>query len=94
MTPCVDSVEESDINLVHVDGTQEKDAIMEIEKLEEHLLFKTTSTEIVVGQDVKDYSHVPTDWYKNKDEQVDVMETRYNYVDVPIKLGHWVLKWS
>ena len=74
LTPWVDSVEKSDVNLVHVDGTQDEEAIMEAEKLEEPLHFKTTSTEIVVGRDVKDYPHVPADWYKNKDEQIHVTE--------------------
>ena len=74
LTPWVDSMDVSDVNLVHVDETQDGEAIMEAEKLEEPLHFKTTSTGIVVGQDVKDYPHVPADWYRNKDEQVHVTE--------------------
>jgi hypothetical protein len=42
--------------------------------VEEPLHFKTTSTEIMAGQDVKDYPKVPSDWYKNKVEQTYVSE--------------------
>ena len=87
LTPWVDNMEESDVSLVRVDGTQDEDAIMEMERLEESLYFKTTSTGIVVGQDVKDYSNVPADWYRNKDEQVHVTEGDWKYVDVTIKNG-------
>ena len=87
LTPWVDSMEESDVSLVHVDGTQDEEAIMEAEKLEEPLHFKTTSTGIVVGQDVKDYPKVPADWYRNKDEQVHVTEADWKYVDVTTKNG-------
>ena len=66
---------------------------MKAEKLEEPLHFKTMSTGIVVGQDVKDYPKIPTDWYRNKDEQVHVTEADWNYVDFPIRVGHWVLEW-
>ena len=67
-------MKESDVSLVHVDGTQDKEAIMKAEKLEEHVHFKTTSTGIVVGQDVKNYPKVPADWYRNKDEQIYVIK--------------------
>ena len=50
------------------------EATVEVSKLEESLHFKTTSTGIVVGHDVKDYSNVPADWYRNKDEQTHVTE--------------------
>ena len=49
LTPWIYSMEESDVSLVHVDGTQYEEAIMEAEKLEEPLHFKTISTEIIVG---------------------------------------------
>ena len=61
LIPWVDIMEKSNVSLVHVDGTQDEKAIMEAEKLEEPLHFKTTSTGIVVGQDIKDYSKVPAD---------------------------------
>ena len=93
LTPWIDSVDDGEVNLIHMDGTQEENAIMEIEKLEEPLHFNTTSIGIVVGQDVNDYPHAPSDWYRIKGEQVDVMKASYNYVDIPIKLGHSVLKW-
>ena len=54
MTLWVDGIDERGVNLVHVDMIQDKEAILEAEKLEEPLYFKTTSTGIVVGQDVKD----------------------------------------
>ena len=44
LTPWIDSMEESDISLVHVDRTQDEEVIMEAEKLEEPLHFKTMST--------------------------------------------------
>ena len=94
LTHCVDSVDDCEVNLVPVDETQDDEAIVKASKLEEPLHFKTTSTGIVVGHDLKDYPDVPADWYRNEDEQVDVMKASYNYVDVPIKLGHCVLKWS
>ena len=90
----VNSIKKRDVSLVHVDGTQDEEAIMEAEKLEEPSHFKTTSTGIVVGSGVKDYPKVPADWYKNKDEQVYITEADCNYVDVPIRVGHWVLEWS
>ena len=63
-------------------------------KLEEPLHFKTTSTSIVIGHNVHDYSDVLSDSYKNKDAQVNLMKANYDYVDVPIKVGHWMLEWS
>ena len=66
LTPWVVCVDDSDVNLVHVDGTQDDKAIVEASKLEEPLHFKTTSTGIVVGQDVKDDPHLPADGYRNK----------------------------
>ena len=74
LTHWVDSVEESDVSLVQVDGTQDEEAIVEAARLEEPLHFKSKSTGIVVGQDVKDYPKVPADWYRNKDEQAHVTE--------------------
>ena len=65
LTPWADEVGEMEIGVVHVDGTQEEEAIIEVEKLEEPLHFKTTSTGILVGHDVKDYPKVPPDWYRN-----------------------------
>ena len=35
-------MEESDVSLVHMDGTQDGEVIIEAEKLEEPLHFKTT----------------------------------------------------
>ena len=55
LTPLVDSIEESDVNFVHVDETQDEEVIIEAEKLKEPLHFKTTSTGVVVGQGVTDY---------------------------------------
>ena len=77
-------MKENDVSLIHVDETQDEEAIMEVEKLEEPLYFKTTSTGIVVGQGITDYPKVPADWYRNKNEQVHVTEADWNYVDVPI----------
>ena len=70
-----------------MDGTQHDEAIMEASKLEEPLHFKTTSTNIVVGHDVKDYPDVPADWYRNKDEQTHVVEKDWRYVDLKLKNG-------
>ena len=70
-----------------MDGTQHDEAIVEASKLEEPLHFKTTSTNIVVGHDVKDYPDVPADWYRNKDEQIHVVEKDWRYVDLKLKNG-------
>ena len=40
LTPWVDSVDEGEINVIHVDGTQDDEAILEASKLEEPLHFK------------------------------------------------------
>ena len=65
MTPWVDVVEECGIGLVYVDGTQYVEVLGDSALLEKPLHFKTTSTGIVVGEDVKDYPKVPPDWYRN-----------------------------
>ena len=54
------------MNLEHVDGTQDEEAMLELSKLEEPLHFKTTSTGIVVGHDVQDYPNVPLYWYRTQ----------------------------
>lgn len=87
LTPWVDSVDGDKVNVIHVDGTQDDEAILEASKLEEPLHFRTTSTGIVVGQDVKDYPNVPADWYRIKDEQTHVSEMDKRYVDVKLKNG-------
>ena len=60
LIPYLDGVEEND------EVTGEIDGIQEVERLPDNGLlknsyFKTTSTKIMVGGDVKDYPHVPTD---------------------------------
>ena len=45
---------------MHVDGTQYVEVLGDSALLEEPLHFKTTSTGIVVGEDVKDYSKSPS----------------------------------
>ena len=59
LTPWVEEVGEVEVGTVHVDGTQDEEAIIEMDKLEEPLHFKTTSIGIMVGHDVKDYPKVP-----------------------------------
>ena len=86
-TSYIDSVEKSDVSLVHMDATLDKEAIVEAARLEEPLHFKTTSTGIMVGQDVKDYPEVPPDWYGNNDEQTHVSEVDWKYVDVTTSNG-------
>ena len=87
LTHWVDCEDENKVNLIHVDGMQDEEAIIEASKLEEPLYFKTTSMGIVVGHDVKDYPNVPADWYKNKDEQTHVTEVDLKYVDITNKNG-------
>jgi hypothetical protein len=87
LIPWVDSVDEGDVSLVHVDGTQDEEVILEASRLEEPLHFKTTSTGIMAGQDIKDYPKVPPDWYRNKAEQTHVSEADWRYVDVKMKNG-------
>lgn len=43
---------------------QDEEGLCNAALLEERLHFKTTSTGIVVGEDVKDYPQVPPEWYK------------------------------
>ena len=80
-------MEENDVSLVHVDGIHDEEAIVEAARLEEPLHFKTTSTGIIVAQDVKDYSKVPPDWYRNKDEQTHVLKADWKYIDVTTRNG-------
>ena len=87
LTPWVDGIEECSVGLVHIDGTKDKEAIFEAAKLKEPLHFKTTSTSILVDQDVKDYPKVPPDWYKNTMEQTHVSKVDWKYVDVKTKNG-------
>ena len=42
LTPWVDSVDDGEVNLVLVDGTQDDEVIVKASKLEEPLHFKTT----------------------------------------------------
>ena len=49
------------MSLVHVDGTQDEEVMLELSKLEKPLHFKTTSMGIIVGHDVKDFPNVPSD---------------------------------
>ena len=70
-----------------MDGTQNKEAMLKLENLEEPLHFKTTSAGIVVGHNVKDYHKVPPDWYRNTEEQTHVTEEDWKYVDVKMKNG-------
>ena len=74
LTHWVVSLEESDASPVYEEGIHDEEAIVKTAKLEELLHFKTTSTKIVVGQDVKDYPKMPMDWYRNKDEQAHITE--------------------
>ena len=94
LTPWVDSVDGSEINTIHVDSTQDDIAILEASTLEEQLQFKTTSTGIIVGQDVKNYSNVSADWYESDDDQTHSSKEETNYFDSPLKVGHWMLEWS
>ena len=48
--------------------------MLELSKLEEPLHFKTTSMDIIVGHDVKDYPNVPSNWYRNTEDQTHVVE--------------------
>ena len=87
LIPWIDGIEEGEANVVHVDGTQDEEAIIDASKLEEPLHFKTTSTGIIVDQDIKDYPNVPPDWYKNTTEHIHVSEVDWKYVDVKTKNG-------
>ena len=87
ITPWIVEVEISIVSLVHVDGIQDEEAMLELSKLEEHLHFETTSTGIIVGDDVMDYLNVPPDWYRNIEEQTCVTEGDWKFVDVKMKSG-------
>ena len=81
----VQEVEVSNVSLVHVDRTQDEEAMLELSKLEEPLHFKTTSTGTIMSHDVKNYPNVPPDWYRNTEEQTRVTEGDWKYVDVKMK---------
>ena len=80
LTHWVDNLDDDEVNVIHIDGTQEEEDIMEASRLEEPLLFKTSFTELVVGRYVKDSPNMPADWYKNKDDQTHLTEEEWNYV--------------
>ena len=88
LTLWVDEIEKKEIGAVHVNDTLKEGAIIEMDKLEEPLHFKTTSTGILVGHDVKDYPKVPPDWYRNTEEQTHVTEGDWKYVKVTLKSGN------
>lgn len=50
---------EEEVLVVHVDDTQEVKILPDKSFLEIPLYFKTTSTDIMVEEDIKDYPHVP-----------------------------------
>ena len=56
LTPWIDDV---GVSLVHEDGTQDEEVMLELSKLEELLHFKTTFRRIIVGH------YVPPDPYRN-----------------------------
>ena len=85
LTPWVDEVTEEEVLAVHVDGTQEVEILSDKSFLENPLHFKTTSTGIIVGEDVKDYPHVPTDWYRNTTEQSHVDKADWNHIEIRTK---------
>lgn len=67
---------------MHMDGTQEAEILLDALWLENPLHFKTTSTSITVGEDVKDYPHIPADWYRNTHEQTHVAQADWKQVEV------------
>lgn len=85
LTPWVEEIEEGSVNLIHVDETHDDGALLEAARLKIRLHFKTTSTCITVGQDVKDYAKVPLDLYRNTEEQTHMSEADWKYVDVRTK---------
>lgn len=62
-TSWIDDVEEKEVAVVHIDGTHDVKILPDKSILDNPLHFKTTFTDIMVGKDVKDYPHVPADWY-------------------------------
>lgn len=72
---------------VHVDNTQEVEILPHTSRLENPLHFKTTSTGITVGDDVKDFPHVPADWYRNTNEQTHITQADWKQVEVKTKIG-------
>ena len=78
---------ETDAFTVEVDGTLEIEVIMDKSLLDNPLHFKTISTCITVGEEVKDYSHVPPDWYRNTTEQSHVSDGDLKHMEVTTKTG-------
>lgn len=82
LTPWVDELEQRDVVAVEVDGTQKMEVLPEGAFLENPLQIKTTSTRIMVGEDVKDYPHVPVDWYRHTMEQAHIAESNWKVVEI------------
>ena len=57
----MDEVTEEEVLVVHVDCTQEVEILPDKSFLKNPLHFETISTGIIVGEDVKDYPHIPAD---------------------------------
>ena len=87
LTPWVDEVTEGEVLTMHVDGTQEVEILPDKSFAENPLHFKTTSTGIIVGEDVKDYPNVPADWYRNTTKQSHVDKEDWNHVEIKTKTG-------
>ena len=73
--------------LIHVDGTQDEKAMLELSKLETALHFKTTFTGIIARHDIKDYPNVPNNWDRDTEKQTRVVEEDWKFVDVKMKNG-------
>ena len=73
---------EVDAFAVEVDGTLEIEVLPDKSLLEKPLHFKTTSTGITVGEDVKDYPYVPPNWYWNTTEQSHVSDNDWKHMEV------------
>ena len=72
---------------VQVDDTLKIEVLPNKSLLDNPLHFKTTSTWITVGEDVKDYPYIPPDWYRNTTDQLHVSDSYWKHMEVTTKTG-------
>ena len=87
LTPWIDDVREEEALAVNVDGTHDVKILLDGSLLENPLHFKIASMGIMIGKDVKDYPHVPADWYRNTTEQSHVTEAYWKHLEARTKKG-------
>ena len=78
LTPVI----EVDVHLIGIEDVEGVEVLEENEPLGGSLKFKTGSSGIMVGEDVSSYPNVPSDWYRDNNEQSHVAEEDWKFVTV------------